>query len=402
MVQLNLFKFLAIFKVIWLLIALIAFFMTLWIVIPAPNSLFLYLSVGTPEISPWLIVIQGISLIIGLINSHPNIFSNVIISGNLIGLGLSLLPLIQFAKVNARFKGEMEAQLGKDYLNSIPNCVKAKMRRKPLILTDLFRGIPLEKVRIERGIKFAQLDDLDLTLNIYKPLSTGKYPSIVVIYGGGWRNGTPNNDESFSSYMAHQGYTVIAIDYRHTPEYRFPTQLNDVQLALKYIKDNALDLEVDLEKMAIMGRSAGGHLALLSGYENDFITFQGVVDYYGPINLTHAYRNPPFPDPIDTRAVLRDFLGGNPDQLPDLYKQASPINHVKPDLPPTLLIYPQRDHIVQVTAGKKMAQKLLKSGNCAIFLEIDWADHAFDNVFFGISNQLALYYTERFLASVLR
>ena len=134
--------------------------------------------------------------------------------------------------------------------------------------------------------------------------------------------------------------------------------------------------------MAIMGRSAGGQLAVLSGYENEFITFKAVVDYYGSINLTHGYYNPPFPDPINTRAVLENFLGGNPDQLPNLYKQASPINYVKPNLPPTLLIYAHRDHIVQSTAGKKMAQKLLKSGNCAIFLEIDWADCMLLIVFF--------------------
>ena len=191
MLQLNLFEFLGILKVIWLLVALIAFFLNLWIIVPAPNSLFLYLSVGTPEISLWLIVIQGISLIIGLINFHSNVFSYVIISCNLIGLGLSLLPLVQFAKVNARLKAEMEAQRGKNYLNFIPDSLKAKMRRKPLILTDLFRGIPLETVRIERGISFAQLDGIDLTLNVYKPLSVGKYPSIIVIYGGGWQNGSP-------------------------------------------------------------------------------------------------------------------------------------------------------------------------------------------------------------------
>lgn len=384
-----------------LLICLISFFLCLWIVIPAPNLLLIRLSVGVPEISFWLILIQFITLIFDIVNFQPNLWFQLLIFVNLTGLGLSLLPLIQFAQVNTRFQKEIKERLGEDYLKNIPESLRKKMREKPLILADLFTGIRLTEVRIDRGISFAKLDGIKLKLNVYKPLSVGQNPSIVVIYGGGWQNGTPDKNEPFSCYMANQGYTVVAIDYRHAPQYRFPTQLNDVYLALQYIRDHAFDLEVDLEKMAIMGRSAGAQLALLSGYENDVINFKAVVDYYGSINLTHGYNHPPFPDPINTRKVLESYLGDNPNNLPDLYKQASPINHVKANLPPTLLIYAKRDHIVKAKAGAKMAQTLTDARNCAVFLSIDWADHAFDTVFFGLSNQLALYYTERFLASVL-
>lgn len=384
-----------------LLICIISCFLSLWIVIPAPNLALIRLSVGIPEVSPWLILIQTTMLMASIFSFKPHLFFQLLIFINLTGLGLSLFPLIQFYRVNTRFQKEIEERLGEDYLKNIPESLTKKMRVKPLILTDLFTGIRLPKIRIDRGISFAKLDGIELKLNVYKPLSVGKYPGIVVIYGGGWQNGTPDKNEPFSCYMANQGYTVMAIDYRHAPKYRFPTQLNDVYLALEYIRDHAFDLEVDLEKMAIMGRSAGAQLALLSGYENDVINFKAVVDYYGSINLTHGYQYPPVPDPINTRKVLESYLGDNPDNLPDLYKQASPINHVKVNLPPTLLIYAKRDHIVKAKAGAKMAQKLTDAGNCAVFLAIDWADHAFDTVFFGLSNQLALYYTERFLASVL-
>ena len=402
MLSLNSPDFLIILKIISLIIPISTFFLSLWIIIPAPNLFFIRLSVGTPEISIWLMLIQLISLMFELMNFSLNLLVGFLILCNLISLGLAALPLIRFNQVNHRFQAEMEAKLGQNYLQEIPDFIQLKMRSHPLIIQDLFTGIAQTQVRIDRGISFAQLDGVNLKVNVYKPLSVGKYPGIVVIYGGGWQNGTPDKNEAFSRYMANQDYTVIAIDYRHAPKYRFPTQLNDVRLALQYIRDNALDLEVDLEKMAIMGRSAGGQLALLSGYENDFIKFKAVVDYYGSINLTHGYKYPPSPDPINTREVLESYLGDNPDNLPDLYQQASPINYVKANLPPTLLIYARRDHIVKASAGERMAYKLNDSGNCAIFLAIDWADHAFDTVFFGISNQLALYYTERFLASMLK
>jgi acetyl esterase/lipase len=71
-------------------------------------------------------------------------------------------------------------------------------------------------------------------------------------------------------------------------------------------------------------------------------------------------------------------------------------------LPPSLLIYGGRDHVVQSKYGRALGLALREQGNQAVFIEIPWADHVFDAVFGGISNQLALYYTERFLGWALR
>jgi acetyl esterase/lipase len=108
------------------------------------------------------------------------------------------------------------------------------------------------------------------------------------------------------------------------------------------------------------------------------------------------------PDPINTRAVLEAFLGGNPEQVPQLYRDASPVNYIASNLPPSLLVYPMRDHIVLPKFGRQLYQKLKGAGNQVVLCEIPWAEHAFDAVFQGVSNQLALYYTERFLAWALR
>ena len=95
-------------------------------------------------------------------------------------------------------------------------------------------------------------------------------------------------------------------------------------------------------------------------------------------------------------------MGGTPKELSELYQQASPVNYLKPNLPPSLLVYPSRDRLVQVKFGRELYDKLIANGNTAILLEIPWAEHAFDAVFFGVSNQLVLYYTERFLAFTLK
>ncbi|MEG4345128.1 alpha/beta hydrolase [Microcoleus sp. A003_D6] len=384
----------------WFLSA-IGLLLSFWVIVPAP-TLFLYpLAVGAPEISPWLVAINAIALLLNLPRRHQGKVYIILSICNLFALILGLLPLMQFPAANAAIATQMQAVLGENYLAAVPQSDRAQLRPQPFILADSFRGIPIRDVRIDRTIVFANPDGVSLKLNLYRPMQIGKYPEIITLYGGAWLRGNPDYNEEFSRYMAAQGYCVVAIDYRHAPKYQFPAQLEDVQAALSYIKNHADDWEIDLNRIALMGRSAGAHLAMLTAYNSIVLPVRAVVNYYGPNDLIGGYNDPPFPDAIDVRAVLRAFLGGTPDELNQLYRQASPINYVKPNLPPSLLVYAGRDHIVQAKFGRSLYERLRATGNRAILLEIPWAEHAFDAVFNGPSNQLALYYTERFLAHAL-
>ncbi|MEG4485625.1 alpha/beta hydrolase [Microcoleus sp. D2_18a_B4] len=388
----------------------IALFLSLWVIIPAP-TMFLYpLAVGSPEISPWLVGINAIALLLNLLRRHQGKVYIILLICNLFALILGLLPLIQFPAANAAIATQMQAVLGENYLAALPQADRAQLRPQPFILADAFRGIPIREVRIDRAIVFANPDGVSLQLNLYRPMEIGKYPAIITLYGGAWQRGNADSNEEFSRYMAAQGYCVVAIAYRHAPKYQFPAQLEDVQAALSYIKTHAADWEIDLDRIALMGRSAGAHLAMLTAYDSSVLPVRAVVNYYGPNDLIRGYNDPPFPDAINVRAVLRAFLGGTPDELNELYRRASPINYIKPNLPPSLLVYAGRDHIVQPKFGRSLYQRLRATGDSlrdsfasrAILLEIPWAEHAFDAVFNGPSNQLALYYTERFLAHTLK
>ncbi|MEG3895034.1 MULTISPECIES: alpha/beta hydrolase [unclassified Microcoleus] len=385
----------------WFLSA-IALFLSLWVIVPAPTLSLYPLAVGAPEISPWLVGINAIALLLTFLGRHQGKVYIILMICNLFALILGLSPLIQFPAANAAIATEVQAVLGKNYLATVPEADRAQLRPQPFILADAFRGIPIREVRIDRAIVFANPDGVSLQLNLYRPVEIGKYPAIITLYGGAWQRGNPDSNEEFSRYMAAQGYCVVAIDYRHAPKYRFPAQLEDVQAALSYIKTHAGDWEIDLDRIALMGRSAGAHLAMLAAYDSSVLPVRAVVNYYGPNDLLRGYNDPPFPDPINVRAVLRSFLGGTPDELNELYRRASPINYVKPNLPPSLLVYAGRDHIVQAKFGRSLYERLRATGDRAILLEIPWAEHAFDAVFNGPSNQLALYYTERFLAWALK
>ncbi|MEL7008636.1 MAG: alpha/beta hydrolase [Cyanobacteria bacterium J06588_4] len=383
------------------ILSVFGLFLSLWIVVPAPTFSLLPLRVAALELSPWLMAIEIIALALAIFTNVVTTksgWSSFIILCSLLGLLLSLLPLIQFPSAEQMFQAEVERVLGTEYLAHISPAVKSKMRPQPFVLADVFRGIRYSDIRITRDLVFASPDGVDLKLNTYQPLNKGKYPTLIVTYGGAWRTGSPSSYEQFSSYMAAQGYTVINIDYRHAPQYKFPKQLEDVEAALEYIQTHADELEVDLDKIAIMGRSAGGHLATLAAYRTKIISFKAIVNYYAPVDLADGYYDLPVPDPLGGPQILENFIGGSPSEKPELYRQASLTTYLKADSPPSLLIYASRDHLVMAKFGRGLYEKLKATDNPAILLEIPWTEHAFDAVFNGVSNQLALYYTERFLA----
>jgi acetyl esterase/lipase len=391
---------------IWGLLLLLGFCLSMWIIIPAPIFSLLPLSVGAPEISPGLTIFNIIILIVGCIgwrlnpSPSPRLFILALCMSGL-AVVVSASPLIQFPAARRQAQSAIEASLGRDYLGEIAPEIIAKMRSQPLIISDIWGKIPIPQVRIDRRIPFVNRDGVPLYLNIYRPLQVGKYPAIVSIYGGAWQRGSPDSDDTFNRYIAAQGYTVWAISYRHAPAYQFPAQIEDVRSALTFIQNHAMENETDLDRVAFIGRSAGAQLAMLAAYQYAPFPIRALVNYYGPVNLTAGYDDVPTPDPIESRVTLRAFLGGTPTEFPDRYYQASPINTIEPGLPPSLLIYGGKDHIIQSKYGKYLDRKLRSHGNRTVFIEIPWADHAFDEVFSGVSNQLALYYTERFLAWTL-
>jgi acetyl esterase/lipase len=388
-----------------LILVVVGLGLSLWVVVPAPIFALMPLSVGAPEISLTLIGVNLLALTLSLLLfkfspwrvSHPTRLLGLLVLSSL-ALILSSLPLSQFAAVQQQADREIVQALGADYQAKIPIELQAQWRSRPLSLIDGLRGIAVRPIRETTGMPFASPDGVPLTLNIYRPEKVGQYPAIVTIYGGAWQRGNPGQDAAFNRYIAAQGYVVWAIDYRHAPQYQFPTQLTDVRSALQFIQQHAAEYETDMQRVAVMGRSAGAQLASLLAYQPGAIPIRAIVNYYGPVNLTAGYWNIPIPDPIGSRSTLRIFLGGTPDEFPDRYRQASPIHAVGPNLPASLLIYGGKDHIIKATYGQALAMALKAENNPAMLMTIPWADHAFDAVFYGVSNQLALYYTERFLA----
>ena len=405
----------------WVAIGVLLF-LSLWIVLPAPNFALLPLAVGAPAISPLLggLGILALTLTLWLTATPPRSVVAIL----LMVIALNSLPLLQQPQAvaaaehsmtqafpNSHQKDSFKNNLSKDALttNQLP-AIPA------FSFFNFFGGIHQVQVRHQAKIPFASPADEPLFLDVYQPPSPGRYPAVMMVYGGGWRTGSSSENEALGRFLAGRGYVAIAADYRHTPQHQFPAQLEDIAAALAFIRDHADEYEVIPDRIALLGWSAGAQLAMLTGLQApqtllkklpgvDQAPVQAIVSYYGPVDLANGYRNPPQPDPLNVRQVLEAYLGGTPDEQPTAYAEASPITYVKsaaPDtLPPVLLIHGGRDHIVEAKYGKYLYEQILRSRNTAVWVKIPWAEHAFDKIFNGVGNQMALHFLERFLAVTL-
>jgi acetyl esterase/lipase len=388
---------------VWLLIASIALcLISIWIVLPPPHASLLPLAVGAPELSPWLLLVAVILCGVTFRAASVDVTARVVFNVAAVSAVLCAYPLVRAPFVLAAFDNAMERGLGKDYESQIPADARAALRAYRISAMDFARGISRGDVLIRRGIEFAKPNGVPLTVDVYRPVSAGPHPILLQLYGGAWQRGSPEDNPTFAAYFASNGYLVIALDYRHAPEWTWPAQIQDVRAALGWVIAHAAEYEGDRSRIAVIGRSAGAQLALVAAYQAGMPLVRAVASYYGPVDLVEGWRRPPRPDPLDVRAILETYLGGTPDTVPAAYHDASPVTYARPRVPPTLLIYGARDHIVEARFGRELNDRLRENGTTSVLLEIPWAEHAFDAMPNGLSGQIALYYTERFFAWALR
>ena len=199
----------------------------------------------------------------------------------------------------------------------------------------------------------------------------------------------------FSRYFAERGYVVVAIDYRHAPEWKWPEQIVDVRTALYWISQEAQKFGGDPGRIVVAGRSAGAQLAMRLAYQEGPSSIRGVVNYYGPVDLAEGWRRPPQTGSGERARHSRDLSAARRCRKPEHYKHASPITWVSKASAPTLSIYGSRDHIVEARFGRMLDAALKNAGATSVLLELPWSEHSFDAVPNGMGRRIALSYTEQ-------
>jgi acetyl esterase/lipase len=316
-----------------------------------------------------------------------------------IALVLSLSPLLQAYAVARTLPERIEKAFGKVQPRSFPG---AQPLQSPLSLVTLNRRPVSPEVR-KSTMPFVVRDGRALGLDLYRrDRELPPLPIVVMLYGGSWRSGDKGDLADLNWYLASRGYAVAAINYRLAPRYRFPAQVEDVNAAIDYLEKNGRSLGLDPTRIALIGRSAGGHLSLQSAYTKHDPAIRGAVAFYPPTDQKWGWEHPSDPRVYNTFATLRDFLGGDPAAVPDAYRQSSPLFFVDSQTVPTLLIHGSIDPLVSVRQSVRVDSALAAAGRPHLFIEMPWATHGCDYVFNGPCGQISTYAIERFLAAVLR
>jgi acetyl esterase/lipase len=242
--------------------------------------------------------------------------------------------------------------------------------------------MPGESVSVENNVVYAVHDGQELKGTLYRPAGAGPFPAVVALHGGGWRQASPTIYQHLGPYLAAQGFVVFAPVYRSAavgkPSY--PNAVHDVRAAVQFVK-GARDLtRADPERVALMGESAGGHLAALvalAGDEEIFtrgapqgphaslsVSVKAAIPIYGVFDLVAQWRHD-LVTRLGDQNIVELFLGTNPSKDRRICFDASPMSYCIERLakPAFLVAWGAQDDIVNpATQSERFVEALKQAG----------------------------------------
>jgi acetyl esterase/lipase len=225
--------------------------------------------------------------------------------------------------------------------------VKEKKKRPYITI-----AYPLKKgnFKVRRNIVYSKYPTGNLLLDVIYPKKSKKLtPAVLFVFGGGWRSGNRAQNIPMAQKMAQNGYVAITIDYRLSTHAKFPAAVYDLKNAVRWIKANAAEFNIDTNKITVAGFSAGGQLAALVGTTNRDPQFeqekinshssnvQAVIDVDGILAFDHPESAEVSTDP-KRKSVAAVWLGADLKENPALWHNASPLNHAGRSSVPMLFI----------------------------------------------------------------
>ena len=219
----------------------------------------------------------------------------------------------------------------------------------------------------QADIEYAKVGEVSLKLDLHRPQAENP-PLIVYVHGGGWRAGSKKDMPIVDLYD--KGFAIASVDYRLSPQAAFPAQVHDIKAAIRFLRANAGVYHINASKIAIIGSSAGGHLAALVGVSNGSKELEGkigehldqssdvqvIVSFYGASNL-ETILSQSTPKGLEYRIpALKLLMGDTPDKKPELAKLASPVAHLDKNDPPLLLIHGDADPQMPPQQSQELAK----------------------------------------------
>lgn len=227
-----------------------------------------------------------------------------------------------------------------------------------------------------QDVTFCEIDGQKLKMDVYYPSSGGPWPCLIFVHGGGWSEG---DKAPLAVIPTEAGILVVSINYRMYPAYRFPAMIEDVKCAIRSLRANAAEYNLDPERIALVGHSAGAHLAALAGLADDSAGWdtgpyleqssrvQAVVALSAPFDLTCSFS-------AWVTELIENVFGA------DQRLSASPVSHVRKDAPPFLIIHGEADDVAPVEQAHLLHNALTHAGAQSQLVIMKNAGHGFEPV----------------------
>jgi acetyl esterase/lipase len=249
---------------------------------------------------------------------------------------------------------------------------------------------PPPGVKALKDLEYGKAEGKAMRLDLYLPEKSGPpVPLIVWVHGGAWMAGSKANPSPALAFTA-KGYAVAQVGYRLSQEARFPAQIQDCKAAVRWLRSQAAQYNLDPNKFVAWGSSAGGHLVALLGTSGGVAELEGnvndvkessrvqaVVDWFGPTDFLHigdAESDLPHNAADSPESKL---IGGALLENKDKAAKASPITYVSKDAPPFLIMHGDRDRTVPFNQSELLYDALKKAGVDATFVPMKGAGHGF-------------------------
>jgi pectinesterase len=228
----------------------------------------------------------------------------------------------------------------------------------------------LKNVKAAMNITYCNIGDRALKVDVFYPAkkTKKKRPAVLLIHGGGWRSGDRSQQIPMAQHLADKGFVSIVAEYRLSTEAFYPSAIFDLKAAVRWIRANAKAYNIDTNKIAALGCSAGGQLAALLGTTNNNPEFEdkvcnlhysssvaAIVDIDGTLAFIHPESGEGNDKPGKPSAATL-WLGKSAAEDPVLWEKVAPLNHVSSRTPPVLFL---NSSVARMHAGRNdMIQKL--------------------------------------------
>jgi acetyl esterase/lipase len=253
----------------------------------------------------------------------------------------------------------------------------------PIILS--YGSSQLETGKTIKDLTYCNSADEATKMDLYYPKEFSKSnPVVVFIHGGGWSGGDKSDlfDHTDFPALMQAGFSIAAINYRLAPVYPFPIPIQDAKCAVRFLRANAKSLQLDPDRIGVMGDSAGGHLAAMlgaadasakmegaGGWTDVSSQIQAVVEMYAPVDLSAFIKN--VNGSIMVRKVFDQKVSPTTNQL-RLY---SPITYISKNDPPVLIIHGEMDNLVPIDQANAYFKLLQKNNVPAVLIAVKNAGH---------------------------